>query len=444
MTHIRFANSFVERCHAWHLVHKQYVKSGLVAPTKSQLLFSPRDLLPTTVTAVAEDAGQLNGTMSASLGPLGTLPSGEKFELDLRSFGVEGRIICELTKLAAEEHPDLSRDQIGPWLMGYLLCWCAATGIDDAICVVHPRHGLLWSRMFGWRPISDVRQCSHVNDNPGAMMHINLRALRDNTWPMSSRGERIIEACRMQSDFKIPPHRLTGTEIALLLLQYPAAMHASSDFERNLLAKYYPWAISFFQEYCERMGELWRPMRFRNDLKPSREIPHQFGSPRARNADGRKPHADLKFLIIDQDPYTERLLSGLLGKRHHHFVHTPDLRTAKREIRTTVFDIILIGEKFGGGESASFTEELRKWDRIRGTHTPIFSLNPDLGSSSHRRPTRTTWSFEYPEHAVLLHAIDVLASEPPAYDYSRFKQQLSAWSKKTGIAEPVLGEVKAA
>lgn len=423
MLRVALARDFTEKSQAWHLVHRQYTKSSLAQPNLSGMLYSALDLLPTSITAVALESSTLVGTMSAVVSPIGALPSGEKFEEDLKEFGVDGRVICEFTKLACLSKAEVSTEQVSLSLMAYLLAWCAVSGVDDAICVTHPRHALAWCRVFGWSPISAVKGVSHVNNAPGVLLHIDIRALAAGM-RISTRGRKLFDLMRKEITESRHGYRATGSELAMLLLQRPTVLGESTEPQRSLLTRYYPWATYFVENFVRTISEPWRPFLVKSENKPHREQGYSYLSwlPDGVGVD-RENAGGLKFLLVESDPVTQRYTSTLLKRSEHYCQVVESFERAMQELAGHFFDIVLLGSFAQDSNVVEFCDAVRLLDGQRRTHTPIIETTPS-GMQKTSHSLVKGWSFEQSTISVIVGALEHLGEPGTKRDYQHYAQLL--------------------
>ncbi|MFN8390449.1 MAG: response regulator [Bdellovibrionota bacterium] len=403
------------------------------------MLFSPLDLLPTSVTAVAHEAGDLVGTMSAVICPVGALPSGKQFEADLEEFGVEGRIVCEFTKLACVDDRGPIGEQAVLWIVGYLLEWCSRNLVDDVFCVTHPRHALAWNRIFGWSPISAVKSCPHVNAAPGVLLHIDLRRLQSDRAAISVRGRRILSECAGMCRQGATSYRMTGSEAALLMLQCPDPIDRTNTIQRSLLTRYYPWATTFIERFMSSAAEPWRPLSFTSLRKPHRERGYSFSLHGPRPDSSQPPELfsgeEPRFLVVGGTPYLQSVMRRQLRDRNYHCSIVRDPAIARKHAQRERFDLVLLSEKLQGEQGQLFADEIRDVDGALRRHTPILQLRAaqTSGETLRRggeRPLKQ-WVYEYSSPTLLLRALDTLSSAPPKRDYQAYAEELSGWSRET-------------
>lgn len=245
---------------------------------------------------------------------------------------------------------------------------------------------------------------------------------------MSSLGQKIIDQLRAKVNAEATEHRLSGTEIALLLLQHPNVIRECPEYERSLLLRAYPWAAALVNECFGHFEQRWRPLHFKNSLKPGREREFPFSTLSVRARQEIQTGA-LSFLIISDNAYLSRYLPSMLGHRRHFASVSPTVSRARMLISEHVFDIVLLDERISAAETEEFADALRSSDRVRNCHTPIISLAVGDHSNAHRGIGKQ-WVFEHSPSAILLEALEIIASAPPAQDFRRFMSEVLAYTRR--------------
>lgn len=383
---IRPAVSFSERCHAWNIVYLRYIESRFIKPHPSALFFSALDLLPSTVCMIARSETDIAGTMSLAVNSTAGLPGGISYEGDLRRLGIDGRVVGEMTKLAVSSLTGNST--IATSLMASLIYWSWFNHIDDVVCVVHPRHGRAWTSIFGWRPVGDTKLHPGVNDQPGVLMHLDLKRVTREFEGFPARGQRLLKGAAEQNVIHETIFRPSGCEVAALLLECPRVLTNSPPRIRTGLERHFPWAHQL-------LSDLYTHGRLRKDsfssAKPGRDrqlaFPNQISQRRALSGSThyqRAQHDHLLFpdvplilLVGAQSPRIDTMQS-LLEDAGFISIRCQDVQDAIRTARENVFDLILIDGTFADSLMSLLTSNVRERDAMLDFHTLIIGLSEVL------------------------------------------------------------------
>jgi ribosomal protein S18 acetylase RimI-like enzyme len=152
---VKFAESPEEALAASHIVHRAYVRRGLVAPHPTGLRVTPHAIAPTTHTFVAMSGDRYVGTLSLiGDGPLG-LPLDAVYGEEVATFRGAGERVAEVGCLAIL--PSFRRKGIVSLLYRFMYEVAMKTGIERLVAAVHPnaeeiyRAALLFERFGGER-----------------------------------------------------------------------------------------------------------------------------------------------------------------------------------------------------------------------------------------------------------------------------------------------------
>jgi hypothetical protein len=161
---IRLANSERRREAAGLLIKKMYSWRGyeVDAPVKQ---------CPDRITLIAESDGHAVGTMTICFDDDTGLPADENFRDKLEELRVQGRRLCEPSRLAMDANVPkrvfASMIHIS-YIYAHLL-----HGFTDYVIEVNPRHVNFYTKMLGFHQICEERTCTRVNA-PGVLLRLEL------------------------------------------------------------------------------------------------------------------------------------------------------------------------------------------------------------------------------------------------------------------------------
>jgi hypothetical protein len=390
---IRLAESFVDRCRAWNLVYTNYVQSGFTSSHPAELYFSLLDLLPCSFSWIAESQSRTYATMSLVINSTCGLPAGPQYEPDLNRAGVDGKTIAELTKLAVDQTYPASA-ALSLQMMATLLCWCKNSFIDDAICVVHPRHAKSWIGLFGFKVLGETQPHQGVSGSPGILLHLDLRRMSTHYTSVPARGRVLLK--QAQERFRRPERifRLSGCEVFTALIQRSDILLKASAYHRSGLYRHFPWASNLLH-FALGEGRLgMNRIESYPSPRPDRERPFLFPNylSRLRSTTDRHNPLMLDQLLFPDAPLILFLCSNPAESENYRAVledagvvavgattsdHAIDL------LRGHLFDSVFIDARESLVITRDVTRCVRERDSSFGIHTPIvhFGLSPWLLSN---------------------------------------------------------------
>jgi hypothetical protein len=392
---IHVADSFEERCFALNLVYRKYLDAGFISPKRSQLHFSLLDLLPTSLTWVAYQNHILVGTLSVVLHSKAGLPCGVGYEGDLKRFGIDGRMICEFTKLAVDETQTKNCSLL---LVAYVLNWCMNVEMDDILCVVHPRHASAWNKIFGWTEIGELRKHSGVKDNPGILMHLSLR--KNSLAQIPKRGQRLLEEAQTFKAYESKiPYRYSGCEVATLLIQRPEIFLNSPSVARLIFEAHYPWATVIVNSLFQDSISDYDYFSLLKKSRPRRDRFFQFANrlSQARYDSGSGQRFDITWdqLFVPEVPVVLLISKKQKESAIKEFLDNDNFISFTQEeevqaltiLNQHLFDLIItdtddLTSEFSATNENNIWTKIRVSDALLRVHTPIISLLDILYSNS--------------------------------------------------------------
>lgn len=172
--HIRMANSAGRREAASLLIRKMYGWRGYsVDPNQPN---QPPEA--NKITLYAETGGVVVGTMSLCLDSKALLPADENFSDKLGELRVQGRRLCEPSRLAIDK--GVTKRVFASLIHISYIYAHNIHGYSDYVIEVNPRHVMFYKRMLGFSDFGEERNCTRVGA-PAVLLRL----------PLSEMGEQI-------------------------------------------------------------------------------------------------------------------------------------------------------------------------------------------------------------------------------------------------------------
>ena len=177
---LRAADTGGHRSSANILVHKMYAtrgyKSSVDAPQMSNV-----------VTLIASDHGETIGTISVGFDSPHGLLADDLFRDELGELRLQGRRICEFTKLAMDHVVKSKRVLASLFHTAYI--WAhLLLGFDDVVIEVNPRHVRYYQTMLGFTVVGPERLNRRV-DAPAVLMRLDFTHARQQIERFAGRPE---------------------------------------------------------------------------------------------------------------------------------------------------------------------------------------------------------------------------------------------------------------
>jgi hypothetical protein len=164
----KVADGLAEREAAFQLVYDAYRQRGLMEPSPHRMRVTPYHLLDTTDVLIALDGEQVIYTVTLVRdGELG-LPMEDIYADEIRARRHDGLQLAEPSCLASrQDHFGKTRMfMVCTRLIGLMFQFARANRIDRVVAAVHPRHGNVYTRSFGFEQIGGLKTYASVRDNP--------------------------------------------------------------------------------------------------------------------------------------------------------------------------------------------------------------------------------------------------------------------------------------
>lgn len=202
---LRAADAGGDRSSANVLVHKMYAtrgyKSSAAAPQNSD-----------GVTLIASDHGATVGTISVGFDSLNGLLADDLFRDELSELRLQGRRVCEFTKLAMDHVVKSKRVLASLFHTAYI--WAhLRLGFDDVVIEVNPRHVRYYQRMLGFTVMGPERLNRRV-DAAAVLMRLDFTHARQQIERFAGRPE-------LAAERSLYPHFFSPKEEAGIVARLP-------------------------------------------------------------------------------------------------------------------------------------------------------------------------------------------------------------------------------
>jgi hypothetical protein len=179
------AHSAADIAEAKRLVEQRYAWRGYVASGISPGATTPKDRHAVTLLAKAGETTV--GTLSVRFDSSAGLNVDEAFQQEVDALrDKSGRLVCELTGLAIERHPNSSAVMSLLVRLAFMTArsWRAAT---DALIEINPRHERFYRRVLDFDVVSTPRICPRVQA-PAVLLHLDICRLEHSIEQISGFG----------------------------------------------------------------------------------------------------------------------------------------------------------------------------------------------------------------------------------------------------------------
>ena len=168
--HIRMANSAGRREAASLLIRKMYGWRGYS-------IEAGETHEANKITLYAETGGVVVGTMSLCLDSNSLLPADENFGAELDGLRVQGRRLCEPSRLAIDK--GVTKRVFASLIHSSYINAHNIHGFSDYVIEVNPRHVMFYKRMLGFADFGDERPCTRVGA-PAVLLRLPLSEMGEN------------------------------------------------------------------------------------------------------------------------------------------------------------------------------------------------------------------------------------------------------------------------
>lgn len=162
---------------ALHLVHDEYVRSGLSIPSESGIRVTRYHLLNTTEVLVGLVDGTIVCTMSLVRDSRFGLPMESIYHREVELRRRLGKSVAEVSCLA-DRRADTERTLTVMFRVMSLIAQVAtARGVDELLIAIHPHHAKFYERFLGFESMGELKYYSTVCGNPAVAMSLDLNSL---------------------------------------------------------------------------------------------------------------------------------------------------------------------------------------------------------------------------------------------------------------------------
>lgn len=168
---VQMARTLEEATEAWQLLYMVYRRAGYIDENPFEIHTVPQAIGPHALVVMARQDGVPISTISAiGDGPLG-LPLDTVYAEELRQWRKPGRYLLEIGLLG--DWRDSTENASSPVfeLMRWAFHFGLAQGVTDYLCGIPPRRARLYTRLFGFQAVGELRSYSTVKDAPVVLMH---------------------------------------------------------------------------------------------------------------------------------------------------------------------------------------------------------------------------------------------------------------------------------
>ena len=150
-------------------------------------------------TLMAIEAGNTIGTITVSLDGPQRLSADEAFSDEVRALRVQGRTLCEFTKLAVDPTVGTKRVLAALFHVAYIVAH-RIRGHDTLLIEVNPRHVRYYERMLGFKILANERMNTSVNA-PAVLLTVDFAYVMQQIGQLGGHPERMATDRSLYSAF---------------------------------------------------------------------------------------------------------------------------------------------------------------------------------------------------------------------------------------------------
>lgn len=175
----KIANTRSEREDAFRLVYDAYVRRGLMEPNPYGMRVTNYHLLSTTDVFVAVHREKVIYTLTRITDDALGLPADSIYESEFARLRGKGVCLAEISCLASRDGYFSQNKMFDVFvnLVALLFQSARASGVEQLVIAVHPRHGRFYQRLLGFRQIGELRSYESVRGNPAVALAHNFSRL---------------------------------------------------------------------------------------------------------------------------------------------------------------------------------------------------------------------------------------------------------------------------
>ena len=153
---------------AFRLLQCRYLEAGLSSNHAATIRVLPHHLWEETQVFVAVRRKTVIGSLCLTRdGNRGGIPMESTYGEAINRLRKAGSRIGELGSLTVDGGRERLTGEIFGQLTRLMMFHCRYVGVDEVVCVVHPRHAKFYQKAMGFRTIGDLSRCRDVDGQPG-------------------------------------------------------------------------------------------------------------------------------------------------------------------------------------------------------------------------------------------------------------------------------------
>jgi len=98
-----------------------------------------------------------------------------------------------------------------------------------------------------------------------------------------------------------------------------------------------------------------------------------------------KPARRLRILVTEDDVVSQKLAMMILKKMGHEVVIAENGKVAVAQLQKSRFDLVLMDIHMPEMDGYAATEAIRRWESLRGSHTPIIAVTANTMTADRNR-----------------------------------------------------------
>jgi len=172
--HIVVVSDRDARRRAYALAYRVYCHCGYTSE-ESELLTSPYDADPHTVTLLAQDENDHDcATVTLNFDSSAGLPGDEIYPFELNALRAQSRQIVEVTRLAVSDEYARSKTLLVRLFNFIYIFARRVRGFDDFVIEVNPRHANFYNRLLFFEQLGPERPCPRVQNAHSVLLRMDL------------------------------------------------------------------------------------------------------------------------------------------------------------------------------------------------------------------------------------------------------------------------------
>jgi hypothetical protein len=243
---VRTANRYELREKAYKLLHKIYLKMGIVNNNSNKLWLSIYDALPETTTLISEDSkGKIGGALTLVFDSHIGLPADELYKEEIDEIRKTGGQICEFISLGTRNGGKASLKIIaGLFYCAFLHAWQRKkTAI--LVITVHSRLEKFYCRKLSFEKIGPERNYAKVNGEPTVLLCLSLDKInklrhKARIFPFSMLDCSDEKEIQIAEKIKNMVQPMSDEEFLTLFIEKTDTWEKASNQQKEFIKKAYP------------------------------------------------------------------------------------------------------------------------------------------------------------------------------------------------------------